>query len=394
MALDDQRPNDAEIGERLRIAREKAEFTQSDAASMIGVARTTIVAIEKGQRRAKISELQILARAFNTSANFLLRKESVHIDLSPQFRKFSSSSSEAVNAAGSLLNQLVSAEIELENALGAKRLSNYPPERPILPGDVAVQAESDAQELRNWLGLGLGPVVDLISLLELQMGIRVFLSPLDSKVSGLFSYDPIAGACILLNSNHPDERIVQSCVHELGHFISTRSESEALLTDQSFQSRTERYATTFGRAFITPSRAVRQMFADLTSGQSHLTRRHIILLANYFGVSREAMVKRLEELSLAKPGTWEWFDSNGGITRQQVEEVLGRSTNSRSIGARNTGPIPQRVALLAREASKRDLYSEGQLCQLLGVDLVSVRELLDGIDDEVEGENEQIQIPR
>ena len=37
------------VGERLRIAREKANFTQEDAAKAIDVARTTLVAIEQGR---------------------------------------------------------------------------------------------------------------------------------------------------------------------------------------------------------------------------------------------------------------------------------------------------------------------------------------------------------
>jgi len=55
-----------EAGERLRIAREGAKITQAAAASAIGVARTTIVAIEQGERRARINELQQLAKLYGT----------------------------------------------------------------------------------------------------------------------------------------------------------------------------------------------------------------------------------------------------------------------------------------------------------------------------------------
>jgi len=40
------------VGERLRVARENAKFTQEDAAKAIDVARTTLVAVEQGQRPA------------------------------------------------------------------------------------------------------------------------------------------------------------------------------------------------------------------------------------------------------------------------------------------------------------------------------------------------------
>ena len=44
-----------------------------------------------------------------------------------------------------------------------------------MPGDVRIQAENDATELRQWLGLGLAPVRDLVSLLELDLGVRVYV---------------------------------------------------------------------------------------------------------------------------------------------------------------------------------------------------------------------------
>ena len=52
-----------DTGERLRIAREAANVTQAAAATAIGVARTTMIAIEQGERRVRIDELQKLAKA-------------------------------------------------------------------------------------------------------------------------------------------------------------------------------------------------------------------------------------------------------------------------------------------------------------------------------------------
>ena len=51
------------LGELLRDARENAKLTQAAAAQALNVARTTLVAIEQGQRRARLEELQKLAAA-------------------------------------------------------------------------------------------------------------------------------------------------------------------------------------------------------------------------------------------------------------------------------------------------------------------------------------------
>ena len=116
-----ERLSDREVGERLKLAREEAGKTQADAASVIGAARTTVVAIEKGQRRIRIDELQKLAAAYGTSANAILRREAVQLSLAPQFRRLSESEDDAVETSSRLLNDLVTAELELENALGIHR---------------------------------------------------------------------------------------------------------------------------------------------------------------------------------------------------------------------------------------------------------------------------------
>lgn len=377
-----EQTNPAEVGERLRIAREAAGISQANAAAAIDVARTTLVAIEQGQRRIRMGELQKLARLYSTSVNALLRQEAIQVDLAPRFRKLAGSSNASVDTAVKLLGDLAKAEVELENLLGVKRVSNYPPERPILRGDVRAQAEQDALELRQRLGLGMSPVSDIVTLLELELGVRVYVRRFDGKISGLFAYDEALGPCILLNANHPRDRRTQSAAHECGHLISTRREPEILHNHESENSREERYANAFGRAFLTPARAVTQKFQDVLAGSDRLTRRHVIVLAHFFGVSREAIVRRLEELSLIKTGTWDWFQSNGGITDEQARQILGDLSIPDAHKADADRPTTLRLNLLAAEAHRQGLLSEGQLARLLNLDRVELREILGGLEEE------------
>ncbi len=382
----------AEIGRRLRIARKSARMTQAEAAERIDVSRTTLVAVERGLRPAGTEELQRLAALYGTSANAMLRREAVHVDLVPRFRRLRQSEDDAVNRAADLLNRLAGAETELENVLGVGRARRYPPERPILPGDVEAQAEANAQELRDRLGIGSGPVPDIVSLLDRRLGVRVYARKIDHGISGLFACEESVGACVLLNANHPVDRMRQTAAHELGHFCSTRERAEVLTEDEKFRSREERYADRFARAFLTPARGVAESFAGITDGQSHFTRRHVILLAHEHKVSREAMVRRLEELSLVGKGTWEWFEANGKITDRQAEEVLG-PLPPRHVSPSVAGDVlPPRLTLLAREAWKRDFYSEGQLARLLDLGRVEVRKML--ADMGQEEANDLFRLPR
>lgn len=368
-----------ELGERLRVARETAKITQASAAASLEVARTTVVAIEAGQRRPRLDELQKLAGIYGTSVNALLRREAVQVDLKPRFRK-AGEQGHGIDEAVGLLTTLVQAEVELENLLGVQRVRNDPPERPLLPGDIALQAEQDAGELRQWLGLGLSPVHDIFALLELNLGARVYARRLPPNISGLYAYDDVAGACILLNASHPRERRAQTAAHEIGHFIGTRRAPDALRDDCPENSREERYANTFARAFLTPARPVMSKFRDVTAGSTTFTRRHVIILAHAFGVSREAMVRRLEELKLIKAGTWDFFAANGGITDEHVRQVLGDAAPFGENRADQYRPVSLRLSTLAGEAHRLGLLSEGQLARLLQIDRVDVRQILDEQD--------------
>ena len=383
-----------EIGRRLRIARDNAGIRQDEAAVAIETSRPTLVAIEKGVRRVRMHELQILANRYGVSVNALLRREAIHTDLIPRFRKIRETEDEHILEAIRLLNDLAKAETEIENLLGIKRRREYPPERSIGAGDVVRQADKDAQELRDFLGMGSGPINDIFSLIELDLGIRLYQRRLPSKIAGLFSYDPIIGACILLNANHPIERRAQSAAHELGHFIGTRQVPEVLEENSRFQSREEKYANAFGYAFLTPAKSFENSFRQLTAGAERLTRRHIILLAHQHHISREACGRRLEELDLVKKGTWAWFENNGRITDKQKHEVLGDAANRvdhAKIDANRN--VSHRMSLMAHAVWKRELMSEGQLAELLRIGRVELRKLVDQIELEESDTDDLLKLP-
>jgi hypothetical protein len=114
----------------------------------------------------------------------------------PRFRKLRETEDAHTVEAVKLFNDLIKADVEMENILGIQRRRNYPPERGINEGDVVAIAEKHAKELRDWLGLGPGPIANIFSVIELGLGIRLYQRRLSSssKVAGLFSYDESVGA--------------------------------------------------------------------------------------------------------------------------------------------------------------------------------------------------------
>ncbi len=367
-----ERIDPVKLGERLRIARSSAGLTQDDTARELGVARTTLIAIEQGQRRVRPEELRMLANIYRISVNDLLRETAVHVDLAAKFRRavtdgqLAAAPEEAVRT----LNRLAATLVELEIRLGQRLDFHYPPEKPILPGSLEEQAEDLALDLRHRLGLGLAPVADILALAESELGIRVFVRPLHSSISGLFAFDPAVGPCMMINAKHPPERQAQTAAHEIGHFLTARSAPDLVEQAAVSNSREEKFVTQFALAFLMPAAAVRRRFRDFTVASGKFSPRHLILMAHDFKVAVEAMCRRLEGLRLLPGGT---FDSlkDRGFAIEAAKRAIS------DVPAAERSKSPPRLMLLATDAYQKGLLSEGQLCEMLAVDRVEMREQLD-----------------
>lgn len=369
------RRDNFEIGRRLRIIRENKGFTQAEAAVAACLPKTTLVAIEKGDRPANYRELKPLMDIYKVTMNEAFRSEALHVDLAARFRKISSQIESGIDRAVRALNYLASAEVELETLLGIVHTSKLPLQKT-LKGDVRKQARADALELRQNFGLGERPIHNIHSLLELDLGVRIYDHHLEGNISGLFAYDDVLGACVLINSRHSNERQAWTAAHELGRIIIARQKPDILQDGFESNSREERYATAFSSAFLMPEKTVRRKFEEIHAGSKQLTRRHVIILARYFGVPREALVRHLEYLELTPDGMWNWFQRNGGITDDQAAWVMEETLPKRISSAQWSIPTSTRLGNLAAQALEREILSEGQVAKLLKIDRAKARDLL------------------
>jgi Zn-dependent peptidase ImmA (M78 family) len=270
-----------------------------------------------------------------------------------------------------LLGRLATGAAELEAAVGKPLQMDYPPPIQIRPSQVAEQAEDAAASLRQRLGLGLAPITDIVSLLELHLGIRIFMRPLRGPVSGVYAFDPDVGACMLINVSRPRAHRVNTAAHECGHFVSDRTITDVLEDEEVPSSIEERFANRFAGALLMPAAGVRSQFTALSQGEEHFSLRQLILLAHVYGVSLQAACLRLEQLGLLPQDTWSSLVDRG-VSKIHERSVLGDPQPEAAPSI-----VPPRLAYLAAVAIEQGLLSEGQLCEKLLVDRVELRTLIE-----------------
>lgn len=366
--------NPTELGERLRVARNNAGVTQELAAATIQVKRPTLVAIEQGKRRVKPEELTQLADLYQVSCGSLLRQEAVHLDIRPQFRMTQDTAKKTDELTASrTLQKLVSSYVELERKLDKPLRVAYPAEYPLARGQLSEQAEDLALQVRHRLGLGLAPIANIMTLLQDELQIRLFIHPLPSKISGVFVYHPELAASIMVNAKHPKTRQALSAAHELAHFYTRRNVTEVSWIDSDFGEvgaiLYERFANLFAMAFLMPSTAIRRYYQDIVRDQGQFTARDLLFLKGHFYVSLEAITRRLENLGILPTGKFELLKERG--IYQLSKGILGEDSLEC-----HTLNLPRHV-LLAVEAYQQELVSEGQLADMFDLDRPVLREKID-----------------
>ena len=365
------------LGRRIQDARKARGLTQQDVADALSLARTTVTALEKGERRARPDEIIHMAGLFGRSVSDLVGSREPISDFAVQFRT-------AVSAAGSSQAQkemalavqefqgLCEDYLYLENTNGTTLPQSRVPEYSINAASPEDAAEDVASAERNRLGLGDGPVLNLREVLENDVAMRVFSMELPSRVAGIFSYTQELGGCIAVNLQHPEERRRWSMAHEYGHFLTSRFHSEiSMLGGYRRVPAQERFADAFARCFLMPAVGLKRRFNEMSrAAAGNVTAADICRIAHYYFVSVEAVTLRLEELRLLPGGTWDRLRDRGFSVREAQEQLgLSHRTDGEHL-------LPIRYRLLAVRSYEEGQLTEGELASFLRVDRVSARRIV------------------
>jgi len=365
------------IGQRLTEYRKAANLTQAQAADHLGMSRPTFIAIEKGLRNAKPEELVRLAALYGRSLHEIVRTGAEVIALEPHLRSNLDAAEREVDGLTKTvqaLSDLATDYRELERLLRSRLKVVHPPEVAIPPrGDVQEFAESVAGRERARLRLGDGPIHHLRSILEANVGVRVFYDQMPSGVSGMYAYVAELGYCVMINRLHPKTRRRLSLTHEYGHFLCDRHKPGIdFLTPTGRKPRNEYFCDAFAMNFLMPRTGVSQFFHDVVETSRDFQVADLVRMSDFYEVSLEAATRRLEALRLVGKDTWEMLRSHG-FSPKRARERLGIPESPEA----TPDLLPERYRQLAVRAFEQGLITEGQLARFLRVDRLTARQIVD-----------------
>ena len=292
------------LGSELLKIRLQKGLRQEDVSMKLGMARTTLVAIEKGDRKVRPDELVKLAECYEVSINDLMRQRPQIKTITVQYRASRIALEKdmlAIDRVKADFEALIRDSIELETISDSPIIKRYPEIYSLMnlsSATVDMIAEHIAARERARLGLGDSHISRLRHILEESVGIRVFSLRMPSSFSGMYVYIPEYNeGCIALNASHPPEKLLLTLAHEYCHFLTTRYNS--VVEDDTFpgiKSVEEKLAERFAIHFVMPRQAILASYSDTVQRKGTFTVVDMVLMAYYFGVSFQSLGLRLIEL--------------------------------------------------------------------------------------------------
>lgn len=381
-----------EIAERLRAVRESLGFTQAEVAKALGVHRPTISEIEAGRRAVTSEELYRLAKLYAVSVGQLLGDPAPGESevLRVLFRK-DGLETPAERVAVRRFIERCRATRELEEQLGVGKPADarpaYVAPAPQTKWDAIRQGERIAKDERRRLDQGGQPVRNPLALLERQ---GVVIGPIggmgpEVALDGVFFESDEVGACVGVNPQRDEVtgfRTSFTAAHEYAHWLLR----DVRVEEFTFEARTEDLrevrANAFAAAFLMPEDGLRAYFemAGLLSGDQlpQLSPGDIVRAMDYFGVSRPALLYRLQNCRLLS-------EEKATELRDATFPVLA---TFQKLGLRLPTPkqVEGRLPSLATEAWRRGLISTGRAADILGMDVGDFRDLMQLLGETQEAE--------
>jgi len=334
------------IGARLKLARQRARFSQQELANHAGVSAMAISKYERDKDMPSSGVLIKLAAALDVSVEFFLRA-APDLDIQPVYRKHSKMGEKAKEAVTAQIQEWLERYITAESflPLADRQIFEQPEGFPWKISSLS-DAEQAAEGLRTAWRLGESPIENLVELLE-DRGIKVGLVDGDEHFDACTFWvsDGDAQPVIALKRDQPGDRARFSLAHELGH----------LMLDVPDDIDEEKTAHRFAGAFLVPAAVARR---ELGVVRHNLDPHELSSLKQKYGLSMSAWVHRAQDLDILSASRaksmWKLFGLYGW--RKQEPGVLPSEE-------------PGRMDRLVRRLLAEQVISESRAAELLGLSL-------------------------
>jgi Zn-dependent peptidase ImmA (M78 family)/transcriptional regulator with XRE-family HTH domain len=279
---------------RLKDARIAMLMNQSELAEVVGVTRQSISAYEQGEKTPDSETLENIANILKQPISYFTSADA------PDFGEFSSLFLRAVGPATKRRNMACSVLSRwfAQVTTYLDGLVNFPEVKVphVAPSSGHGRYDSEeiefaAEECRKLWQLGVGPISNLVSLLEAH-GITVCRHELNGETVEAFSFWSGSRPFVILSSQKDSAaRSRFDAAHELGHLILHRWIGADELEDPKKLREIEREADRFASAFLLPRKSFQaEIFTTRLDA--------FVTLKKRWNVSIQAMVYRCKQLEL------------------------------------------------------------------------------------------------
>ena len=270
------------LGSRILLAREDSGWTQAELAEKVGLERTAITKIEKGDRKVSATELVRLATSLDKPIDWFVTE-------SPQ--AVVSRRSDPTAEGSELLDRTL--EALARDVVFLEKEETLPPiDRPTmsLPDDFEA-AEAAAGVARSWMEAADGPLLDLQRKSE-ALGLLVFCLDV-GRDGGDAAYVAVErwGVAVVNGACDPGRRRFNAA-HELGHYLFDDAYSPEISIGQAGTA-SERMINAFVAHLLLPRSAVSQTWVEF---ESH--RLAAVAVATRFRTSWTTVCGQLKNLEL------------------------------------------------------------------------------------------------
>jgi Zn-dependent peptidase ImmA (M78 family)/DNA-binding XRE family transcriptional regulator len=343
------------IGQRLRLARARAGLSLRDLSGRIDnlVSAQAIGKYERDEMVPGSRVLIALAEALDVSESYLVGQGEVELE-DVEFRSDKTTSArDSARVKAAVIDHLERYLVIEEILQAASQDWDRPRGSPFPVVEVA-GAELAAKNVRDYWGLGLNPIPNLVEFLE-EKGIKVLALDLPEAFSGLTCWVrrkrdgrvPV----IVINSNHSGERERFTICHELGHMLLEVGEGLDA----------EKVAHRFAGSFLMPAEVV---WAEIGKHRNSMSLGELFALKRLVGLSVQAVAYRCKDLGIIGPSffrrLFQHFSEQGWRTPPYPEPFAIQREK------------PQRFKRLCFRALAEGAISDAKAAELLGI---SVRQL-------------------